>query len=107
TAESTGERVKEIEAGTGSRNLGGVDIAVHPESRLLGIRSGREGGDGDEPDISSLVALPNALNTNQTWILLAVCAENIGEVIIPVEDIKPNGRHCFILCAGERRPAPL
>jgi hypothetical protein len=70
-----------------------VDVSIHPESRFLRISPGLEVGRRDEPYIAPLVALPDALQLEQIWVLLDILFEQSGQVIVAVETVELDLGH--------------
>jgi hypothetical protein len=69
------EPMNQIETSRGGGDLAGVDIAIHPERRFLVVRSRSEVGDGQQPDITPLIALPDTLYPYQMRILFRIGVE--------------------------------
>ena len=80
-------------AGAGSRaprsrgQLGGVDVAVGPERRLVGGGAGGDVGDGRDPDVAALVALADRAHRHQRRVRLGVVEQQPGQR-------RRSGRRC-------------
>jgi hypothetical protein len=79
------ERVQVAEARGGRRELGRVDVAVHPERGLVRGRSGRGVGDGDDMDVASLMAPADRFDGEEGRLALREPLEDRGQVAMPVE----------------------
>jgi hypothetical protein len=57
--------VQPVQAGGAGRQLGGVDVAVDPERRFVGVVTGVAVGDGQQPDLAPFKALANGLQATR------------------------------------------
>ena len=98
------ERLHEIERGGGRRDFGRMDVAVDPERRLLRRRTGRGVGDGQHPDVASLVALADRLDRHEVRIFGGEGVEDRREVGVAVEAVEGDAGHCaaFLRRCGGR-----
>mmetsp|Transcript_15759 Transcript_15759/g.43575 ORF Transcript_15759/g.43575 Transcript_15759/m.43575 type:complete len:491 (-) Transcript_15759:12-1484(-) len=59
------ELVQVVQAGGGRGQLGRVDVAVHPERRLVDVHAAGQVGHDDHPDVAALVALADRAHRHQ------------------------------------------
>jgi hypothetical protein len=74
-----------------------MDIAIHPESRLLRIISGLEVGHGHEPNIPTFVTFANRFQLHKVRILFGIRLQDRGQFRITIKTIKPDIRHECLL----------
>ncbi len=82
------QRVQEVEIGCRGGHLGRVDVAVHPECRLLGGRSRLAVGDRHHPDVAALVAFPDRLERHEVRIFADERVQQFGEFGVAVEAVE-------------------
>src|SRR4029078_7649596 len=82
------EGMQVVQARRGCRELGGVDVAVHPERRLVGRGARRRVGDGDHLDVASFVALPDGLDGEEGRLALRESLADRGQLGVAVETVE-------------------
>ncbi len=95
------ERLQEIQARRGGRDLGRVDVAVDPERRLFRGRAGRGVGDGQHPDVAALVALADRFDGDELRDFGGERLEDRRELGVAVEAVEGDGGHCGGFRFGE------
>ena len=90
--------VEEVEHRRRRGQLGGVDVAVGPERRLVLGRAGREVGQRRHPDVAPFVALADRADRRQRRERLRVLEQQLGQVVVLVEGVEADlggvgGRH--------------
>ena len=68
--------------------LGGVDVAVGPERRLVGVRPGRAVGDAHRPDLAPLETAADRFEADEIRISGGVFPQQRGERGVLVEDVE-------------------
>ena len=84
--------VQEIEHRRRRRQLGGVDVAVGPERRLVLGGAGRDVGDRRDPDVAPFEALADRADRRQGRKRLRVFEQQLGQLVVPVEDVEVRRR---------------
>jgi hypothetical protein len=87
-AVATEEVVEKVERGGAAGDLGGVDIGVEPQRRLLLGGAGVQVGDGGEPDVAALIGLADALQPQQLGPALGPSLQQRAELVVAVETVE-------------------
>jgi hypothetical protein len=108
--DARGQLVQPVQAGRAGGELGGMDVAVHPERGLVGVGTGDAVGDDGQPDVPALVALADGPHLHQPGQGLGVGVKQAGQFLVAIETVESwlgqVGRHCAGAAAVGRAIVP-
>ena len=84
--------VQPVQAGGGGGQLGGVDVAVDPDRRLVGVSAGGGIGQHQQPDVAALEALADRAQLHQGWPRSCVRLQQLRQLSVAIEGIEARGR---------------
>ena len=97
--------VQPVQAGGAGSQLGGVDVAVHPEGGLVGVGAGAGVRQRQQPDVAAFMALAQAAELHELRRRIGVILQQAREFVVAVELVETRygqRRHG----AGVRRGQP-
>ena len=74
-----------------------MDVAIHPQGRLVRIVTCFEIRGGDKPNIAALITLADAFELEQLWIFFNVRLEKLGQFIVAIEFVEAWSGHGNVL----------
>jgi len=91
-AEAHDQLVQVVQHRGAGRQLGGVDVAVGPERRLVGRIAGAEVGDGRDPDVAPLVALADRMHRHQRRVRIDIVEQQARQRLVAQELVEARAR---------------
>src|SRR5262249_17917879 len=83
----------EVQAGHRAGHLGGVDVAIDPERRLLCVRTGGRVGDRRQPDVTALEAATDRIHAQQLRMRVGELAQTSRQLSVTVIRVEPDVGH--------------